>query len=52
MCATFEKQVGSYTKATTPLHSKRLQQLCEDGKLFEHVLPRATETIKTYIHLD
>ena len=27
MCATLEKQVGSYTKATTPLHSKRLQKL-------------------------
>ena len=52
MCTTLEKQVGSYTKAITPLHSKRLQKICRDGKLFEYVLPKATETIKTNISLD
>ena len=49
MCATLKKQVGSYTKATPPFHGKRLQKLCGDGKFFKYVLPRITETIKTYI---
>ena len=49
MCTTLEKQVGSYTKATTPLHGKRLKKLHQDGKLFEYVLPRSTETIETNI---
>ena len=49
MCATLEKQVGSYTKATTTFNGKRLQKLCRNGKLFEYVLPRITETVKTYI---
>ena len=35
-----------------PFHGKRLQMLCGDGKLFEYVLPRITETIKTYIQLN
>ena len=52
MHATMKKQVGSYTKSTTPFHSKRLQKLCGNGKLFEYVLPRITEIIKTYIQLD
>ena len=52
MCATLEKQVGGYTKATTPFHGKRLQKLCGNGKFLEHVLPRITETVKTYIQLD
>ena len=34
-------------KLQPPLHGERLQKLCRDGKLFDHVLPRATETIKT-----
>ena len=50
MCTIFEKQVGSiYKKLQPPVHGKRLQKLCGDGKLFEYVLPRATETIKTNI---
>ena len=51
MCATLDKQIGSYTKATTPFHSKRLQKLCRDGKLLEYVLPRDTD-LKTNIRLD
>ena len=51
MCAILKKQAKSYTKITTP-HGKRLQKLCRDGKVFEYVLPRATETIKTNIQLD
>ena len=49
MCTTFEKQVGSYTKAAAPQNGKRLQKLCGDGKLFEYVLPRVTEAIKANI---
>ena len=52
MCATPERQVGSYTKATTPFHGKRLQKLCRDGNLFGYVLPRITETVKTNIQLN
>ena len=52
MCTTLKKQAGSYTKITTPLHDERMHKLCRDGKLFKHVLPRATETIKTNIRLD
>ena len=52
MCATLEKQVGSYIKATTTFHGKKLQKLCGDGKPFEHVLPRIKKTIKTYIQLN
>ena len=51
MCTTFEGQVGSYAKATTPFHGKGLQKLCGDGKLFEYVLPRITETIKPIYNL-
>ena len=51
MCTTLKKQAGSYTKITTPLHSERMQKLCGDGKLFEYVLPIATETIETKYHL-
>ena len=51
MCATLEKQVGSYTKATTTFHHKRLQKLCRNGKLFEYVLARITETIKPIYNL-
>ena len=36
-------------KAKIPHRVKMLQKLCGDGKLFEYVLPRATETIKTNI---
>ena len=35
-----------------PLHSKRLQMLCGDGKFSEYVLSRATETTETNIQLD
>ena len=49
MCATLEKQVRGYTKATTPFHGKRLQKICGNGKFFELVPPRITNTVKTYI---
>ena len=49
MCATLKKQDGSYAKATTTFHGKRLWKLCRNGKLFEYVLPRIAETIKTYV---
>ena len=49
MCTTLKKQARHDKKITSPLHGKRLQKLCGDGKLFEYVLPRATETIKTNI---
>ena len=52
MCTTLKKQAGSYTKITTPLHGESMQTLCGDSKLFEYVLPRATETIETNIQLD
>ena len=32
-----------------PNHSKRMHKFCRNGKFFEHVLPRTTEIVKTYI---
>ena len=50
VCAQpLRSRLKSYTKATTPFHSKRMQKLCGNGKLLEYVLPRIPETIKTYI---
>ena len=49
VCTTLKKQAGSYTKITTSPHSERMQKLCRDGKLFEYVLARATETTETNI---
>ena len=45
----FKKQVGSYSKAKAPCHSKRLQKLCRDGQLCEYVLSRITKVAKTHI---
>ena len=36
-------------KITTPKDSKRMQEFCRYGELLKHVLPRTTETVKTYI---
>ena len=32
-----------------PKDSKRMQKFCRYGEFLKHVLPRATETIKTYL---
>ena len=37
------------SKITTPKDSKRMQKFCRYGEFLKHVLPRATETIKTYL---
>ena len=46
MYATLKKQVGSYTKATTPFHSKRLQKFCMDGKLLSMFCPELQKLLK------
>ena len=49
---TLRSRLEAIQKLQPPLHGERIQKLCRDGKLFEYVLPRATETIKTNIWLD
>ena len=49
MCTTLEEQVGGYTKTTAPNYSKRLQELCRNGKFFEYVLSRFAEVVKANI---
>ena len=49
MCTIPEEQVGGHTKTTPPNHGKRLQKLCRNGELFEHVLCRSAETVETSI---
>ena len=40
---------GGNSKTTTPENSKRMQKFCGYGEFSEYVLPRTTETPKTYI---
>ena len=51
MCATFEKQFGSYTKATNTFHGKRLQKLCGDGKPLRMFCPELQRLLKTIYNL-
>ena len=51
MCTTLEKQVGSYTKITAPIHSERLQELCEDGKFLSMFCPELQKLLKPIYHL-
>ena len=37
------------SKTTTPKDSERMQEFCRYGEFLKHVLPRATETVKTYL---
>ena len=49
MCTALKEQVRNYTKATASNYGKSLQKFCQNDKLFEHVLPRVIEIIKTDI---
>ena len=49
MCTTLEEQGRGYTEIQTPNYWERLQELCRDGKFFEHVLSIHAEIIKTNI---
>ena len=49
VCATLKKQTGGNSNTTTPQNSKRMQKFCRYGEFSEYVLPKTTETTKTYI---
>ena len=46
MCTNLEKQVRSYTKIAAPFHSKRLQELCRDGKFLSIFCPKLQKLLK------
>ena len=46
MCTTLEKQVGSYTNATSPFHGERLWELCGDGNFLSMFCPELQKLLK------
>ena len=51
MCATFEKQIGSYTKIAASFYGERLQELCGDGKFLSMFCPELQKLLKPIYYL-